>query len=172
MDSIDNSTILEFRGITKSFPGVKALDMINMDFAYGEVHGLVGENGAGKSTLMKILSGVYSPDAGKIIYKGNEVVLKNPYQAQALGISIIFQEFSLITHMSVAENVFLNREPVSKTGFLKKQIARIKVRELMSLLAIDIDPDTLVSDLSVVEKQLVEIMKALSVSVSAASTAV
>ncbi len=163
MDSIDSGTILEFKGITKSFPGVKALDAIDMDFSYGEVHGLVGENGAGKSTLMKILSGVYSTDAGKIIYKGQEVILKNPYQAQELGISIIFQEFSLITHMSVAENVFLNREPVSKIGFLKKQTARDKVRELMSLLDIDLDPDTLVSDLSVVEKQLVEIMKALSV---------
>ncbi|NQT59734.1 MAG: sugar ABC transporter ATP-binding protein [Bacteroidetes bacterium] len=155
--------ILEFKGITKSFPGVKALDAIHMDFIRGEVHGLVGENGAGKSTLMKILSGVYTPDAGKIFYQGKEVVLKNPAQAQKDGISIIFQEFSLISHMTVAENVFLNREPVSKIGFLRKQEARNKVRKLMSLLDIDLDPDATVKDLSVVQKQLVEIMKALSV---------
>ena len=158
-----NDKILEFQGISKSFPGVKALDNISMEFRYGEVHALVGENGAGKSTLMKILSGVYTPDSGKIIYQGRETVLKNPHQAHLDGISIIFQEFSLINHMTVAENVFLNREPVNPLGFLKKKIVREKVKALAMRLEIDLDVDTRISELSVVEQQLVEIMKALSV---------
>ncbi|MBI9104319.1 MAG: sugar ABC transporter ATP-binding protein [Spirochaetales bacterium] len=158
--------ILEFQGITKSFPGVKALDDINTEFRYGEVHALVGENGAGKSTLMKILSGVYTPDSGKIIYKGKETVLKNPHQAHMDGISIIFQEFSLISHMTVAENVFLNREPVNKLGFLNKREVRREVEALSEQLGIDIDVEAKVATLSVVERQLVEIMKALSVDAS------
>lgn len=158
-----NESILEFRGITKTFPGVKALDNIDMEFKVGEVHALVGENGAGKSTLMKILSGVYAPNSGTIWYKGKETVLKNPHQAQMDGISIIFQEFSLIGEMSVEENVFLNREPVSKLGFLKRHQAKAAVKELMKQLDIDIDVNTKVAELSVVQQQLVEIMKALSV---------
>lgn len=163
MEAADVRTLLEFRGITKTFPGVKALDDVSLDFAQGEVHALVGENGAGKSTLMKILSGVYTPDSGSIIYHGEEITIKNPHQAQMDGISIIFQEFSLIKHMTVTENVFLNREPVSRTGFLQRHAAREKVLELMELLDIEMDPDAKVMELSVVQQQLVEIMKALSV---------
>ena len=150
METGNKKTILQFRDISKSFPGVKALDRINMDFLAGEVHGLVGENGAGKSTLMKILSGVYTPDEGTIIYDGRETVLKNPHQAQMEGISIIFQEFSLIGHMTVTENVFLNREPVNRLGFLDRAAAREKVQALMAGLNISLDPDILVSELSVV----------------------
>ena len=89
-----DKNILEFRSITKEFPGVKALDNISMNFRYGEVHALCGENGAGKSTLMKILSGVYQPTSGELIYKGQKKIFKNPHQAQLDGISIIFQELS------------------------------------------------------------------------------
>jgi len=163
MNTAMDNKILEFQGITKSFPGVKALDNINMEFRYGEVHALVGENGAGKSTLMKILSGVYTPDSGKIFYLGKRTILKNPHQAHVDGISIIFQEFSLINHMTVAENVFLNREPVNLFGFLKKNIISNKVKALAESLEIDLDVDIKISELSVVEQQLVEIMKALSV---------
>ncbi|MCF7942944.1 MAG: sugar ABC transporter ATP-binding protein [Spirochaetia bacterium] len=163
MGTAVTGSLLKFKDITKTFPGVKALDSVDMDFSYGEVHALVGENGAGKSTLMKILSGVFKPDSGSIIYNGEEVVIKNPHQAQMDGISIIFQEFSLIKHMSVTENVFLNREPVSRAGFLRFGKARERVRELMALLDINLDPDAKVMDLSVVQQQLVEIMKALSV---------
>lgn len=159
----EKKSILEFHDITKSFPGVKALDSINIDFNYGEIHALVGENGAGKSTLMKILSGVYKPDGGEIFYHGKKIVLHNPHQAQMAGISIIFQEFSLIPYMSVAENVYLNREPVSKTGFLKNNKLKKSVIELMEKLDIKLDIELPVSELPVVQQQLVEIIKALSI---------
>ncbi len=163
MKSDMNDVLLKFDGIGKSFPGVKALDDIHMEFRAGEIHALVGENGAGKSTLMKILSGVYQPDTGKIIYRGQPVVLRDPHHAQNEGISIIFQEFSLIGNMTVTENVFLNREPRNALGFLDREAARAGARELMARLDVEMDPDARVEDLSVVNQQLVEIMKALSV---------
>lgn len=156
-------TLLAFDQITKTFPGVKALDSVSIEFEKGEVHALVGENGAGKSTLMKILSGVYSPDSGRILIDGSPVTLKDPEHAQMMGISIIFQEFSLIGSMSVAENVYLNREPVTRLGFMDRRRQREDVLALEKLLDIELDPDALVSGLSVVQQQLVEIMKALSV---------
>src|SRR5512134_826254 len=101
--------ILEVRHVSKSFPGVKALDNVSFDLRKGEVHALVGENGAGKSTLMKILSGVYQADEGTIRYKGQEVSFQNVTQAREAGIAIIYQEFNLIPHLSVAANIFIGR---------------------------------------------------------------
>ena len=101
--SVEDNHILEFRSITKEFPGVKALDTVSMSFRYGEVHAFCGENGAGKSTLMKILSGVYQPTSGELFYKGQKKIFKNPHQAQLAGISIIFQEFSLIRNFDVVK---------------------------------------------------------------------
>ncbi len=98
-------------GIEKSFPGVHALSQVRFDLRAGEVHALVGENGAGKSTLMKVLAGVYSKDAGRILYKGQEVEIPNPRAAQHLGISIIHQELNLMPHLTVAQNIFIGREP-------------------------------------------------------------
>ncbi len=159
----ENQNILDIQNITKIFPGVKALNSVNFSCKYGEVHALVGENGAGKSTLMKILSGVYTPTSGKLSLKGQEVHFKNTYEAQMMGISIIFQEFSLIPNFDVAENIYLNREPSNKVGFLRKAEAKRKTQELLEEIGFELDITRKVSELSVVQQQVVEILKALSV---------
>ena len=159
----DNMPLLEFRNICKSFPGVKALNKVNMTFQKGEVHALVGENGAGKSTLMKILSGVYRPTGGDIYYQGESVIIKNPHEAQLLGISIIFQEFSLISHLDVVSNVFLNREPTGLAGFKDKKRAERETLAILDRMGVTLDIHKKVSELTIVEQQLVEIAKALSV---------
>ena len=102
--------LLSISGISKEFPGVKALNNVHFDLNEGEVHAIVGENGAGKSTLMKILSGIYKKDSGEISYKGKSVNIPNPFEAQKLGISIIHQELNLMPHLTVAENIFIGRE--------------------------------------------------------------
>jgi ABC-type sugar transport system ATPase subunit len=164
MQSAD--TVLRLEGITKRFPGVTALDGVSLEFRRGEVHGLVGENGAGKSTLMKILSGVYKADAGRIVLDGAEASFRNPHEAQAAGISIIFQEFSLIRGFTVAENVFLNREPSRFLGHLDRRAARERTRALLAEIGIELDVDAKAESLSVVQQQVVEIVKALSVTAS------
>ncbi len=158
-----NENVLEFRNIDKHFPGVKALSDVSMSFRPGEVHALVGENGAGKSTLMKILSGVYQPSGGEIYYKGQKLVLNNPHHAQTAGISIIFQEFSLINTLDVVENVFLNREPKTRLGLFDKKKASAMTRDLLASIGIDIDISAKIKELSVIEQQTVEIVKALSI---------
>src|SRR6266511_4391202 len=110
--------VLEMRQIRKTFPGVVALDKVDFELRRGEVHILLGENGAGKSTLMKILSGAYQKTAGEIILDGAEVQIKNPKHAQTLGISTIYQEFNLIPHLSVGENIFRGREPAYVPGVI------------------------------------------------------
>ena len=161
--SIEDNHILEFRSITKEFPGVKALDNISMSFRYGEVHALCGENGAGKSTLMKILSGVYQPTSGELFYKGQKKIFKNPHQAQLDGISIIFQEFSLIRNFDVVDNVFINREPSNKLGHINRKEAKRLTEALLKELEIELDVNAKVGNLTVVQQQIVEIVKALSV---------
>lgn len=158
-----DKNILEFRSITKEFPGVKALDNISMNFRYGEVHALCGENGAGKSTLMKILSGVYQPTSGELIYKGQKKIFKNPHQAQLDGISIIFQEFSLIRNFDVVDNVYINREPSNKLGHINRKKAKRLTEALLKELDIELDVKANVGNLTVVQQQVVEIVKALSV---------
>ncbi len=147
--------------ISKSFPGVKALDHVNFDLRPGEVHALVGENGSGKSTLVKILSGVYTKDEGKILINGEETVFPNPRAAQDKGICIIHQELNLCRHLTIAENIYLGREP-QKFLFLdqKKQIE--DARAILKRLDVDLDPTTRVSDLTVSKQQMVEIGKAIS----------
>ncbi len=162
-DDGNSGTVLEVRDVTKEFAGVRALDDVSMSFASGEVHALVGENGAGKSTLMKILSGVYHPTRGSVFLEGAERSFKSPKQAQEAGISIIFQEFSLIRNFEVAENVFLNREPVGPGGLVDKKAMRRDARRLFQEIGFDMDVERRVGELSVVEQQLVEIVKALSV---------
>ncbi len=163
MDSDTADTVLTLKGISKEFPGVKALDDVSFELKRGEVHGLVGENGAGKSTLMKILSGVYKADSGTILLDGNPLNAKTPHEAQDAGISIIFQEFSLIKTFDVTDNVFLNREPSNTLGTLNKAEARRRTEELLDTISFDLDIDTRISELSVVQRQIVEIIKALSV---------
>lgn len=155
--------MLDIQHISKSFPGVRALADVSFSVRAGEVHALVGENGAGKSTLMKILAGVYQPDEGAIAWEGKQVTLHNPAQAQATGISIIYQEFNLLPDLTVAENLLLNREPQRGFGFIDWQALRSRARTMMHELETDIDPDALVSDLSVAQQQIVEIAKSLAV---------
>src|SRR5215213_2479028 len=112
-----NQLQLKLEGISKHFPGVKALDNVSLEVAPGEIHGLLGENGAGKSTLIKIMSGAYQPDSGTMELEGQRLYLANPHQAQALGIVTIYQEFNLVPSLTIAENVFIGREP-GHAGFI------------------------------------------------------
>jgi ribose transport system ATP-binding protein len=157
------SFLLEMKNIHKAFPGVKALDNVQLNVRAGEVHILLGENGAGKSTLMKILAGVHQADKGTIHIEGKQVDIKSTKDAQKHGIGIIFQEFNLIPHLSVAENIFFGRVP----RFLSSIVNRKKLFEdttgILNELQLDISPKTLVKDLGVAEQQMVEIAKALSI---------
>lgn len=160
---MDKQIYLETKDVVKTFPGVKAIDKINLQFREGEVHAICGENGAGKSTLMNVLSGVYSPDEGsEILYKGKQIILRGPQDARNYGIAMIHQENSLVQHLTVYENIFLGHLEVKGKFVDKKKMYDIS-KELLVRLEIDyIDPATLVKDLSVSEKQLIEIAKAIS----------
>ena len=160
-DEVTQPPLLRVAAITKSFPGVLALQDVSLEVYPGEVLGLVGENGAGKSTLMKILSGVYQPDGGEITFAGKPVTLHSPRQAQDLGIAIIYQEFNLMPNLSVEENVFVGREPNSG-GVVRWGSLRRQTRLLLDQLGVSLDPGAIVRDLSVAEQQMVEIAKALS----------
>ncbi|MDR1389112.1 MAG: sugar ABC transporter ATP-binding protein [Treponema sp.] len=156
------TTVLEAKKITKQFPGVLALDCVDFTLAQGEVHALVGENGAGKSTLVQILSGVYSMDSGDIILNGLHADIRSPLDAQRLGIGIVFQELSLTPELSVAENMFPNRQPAARSGFIKQKELNKKAKEIIDIFSEDIDPATPVKYLTIAKQQMVEIMKALS----------
>ena len=156
-----NEIILRMEGIEKVFPGVHALNNCRFELTRGEVHALVGENGAGKSTMMKVLTGIYKRDGGTIHYKGQLINLNSPEEAQALGIGIIHQELNLMPHLSVAENIFIGREPM-QGPFLNKKKANEDARKLLRSLNIDIDPTLACNKLSVAKQQMVEIAKALS----------
>jgi ribose transport system ATP-binding protein len=155
-------TVVEMRQITKVFPGVVALDHVDFECRAGEVHAVVGENGAGKSTLMKILSGVYEPDTGEIYFGGKLVRITSPYAAQQLGISIIYQELNLLPDLSVAENVFLGREPRNFLGLLDERSLETQAQSILHRLGVDINPRTPLRRLTVAQQQMVEIAKALS----------
>ena len=155
--------LLRMEGIYKSFPGVQALSDAKFDLRRGEVHALVGENGAGKSTLMKILGGIYHKDAGHIYLDGQEVDVQNPRIAQNLGISIVHQELNLMPHLTVAQNIFIGREPRAKVSFVvDDKTTNQQTERLFELLSLKLDPNTKVSDLTVAKQQMVEIAKALS----------
>ena len=158
-----DDVLVMMQGIEKTFPGVHALSQCRFELRAGEVHALVGENGAGKSTLMKVLTGVYTKDAGHIFYKGKEIEISGPRMAQELGISIIYQEFNLMPHLTVAQNVFIGREPRKKIRLLlnDKEINQ-QTKQLLDMIHLDLDPRTRVSDLTVAKQQMVEIAKALS----------
>jgi ribose transport system ATP-binding protein len=155
------SQLLRVEGISKEFPGVKALDGVNFELDRGEVLALVGENGAGKSTLMKILSGIYSPDAGRIVIEDQEVDVTGPKAAQQLGISIIHQEMNLMPHLTVAQNIFIGREP--RTGpWLRDAELNRRTKQLLDDLGVHLLPTQNVGNLTVASQQMVEIAKALS----------
>jgi ribose transport system ATP-binding protein len=156
--------LLSVAGLTKRFANVVALSGVNLTLAAGEVHALCGENGAGKSTLMKILSGVYTPDEGEIRFEGQPVQLGGPAglaQAQALGIVMIHQELNLVPHLTVAENIFLGREP-RRGFFIDRAQQRAGAAASLSRLGVAIDPDAPLGSLPIAQQQLVEIAKALS----------
>jgi ribose transport system ATP-binding protein len=154
--------LVVMEGIEKTFPGVHALSQCQFELCPGEVHALVGENGAGKSTLMKVLAGVYTKDVGRILYRGSEVEIPNPRAAQHLGISMIHQELNLMPHLTVAQNIFIGREPRRGRFFLDERTVEEKTRELLAMLHLKIDPRSKVADLTVAKQQMVEIAKALS----------
>lgn len=154
--------ILDVRDVTKTFPGVVALDHVSLAVKRGEIHALVGENGAGKSTLMKILNGNYQKDSGQIIFDGEEVEIHNPDDARHLGISIIFQELNLVPHLSVAENIFMGRLEKNSLKLVDWKSVYKNADALMRRIGYPLDTRTLVSGLSVAQKQMVEIAKALS----------
>ena len=158
----NGAPVLEMCHIGKTFPGVVALNDVHFELRPGEVHILLGENGAGKSTLMKILSGAYQKSVGQIMLDGSEVEIKNPKHAQTLGISTIYQEFNLIPHLSVGENIFLGREPVGLPGFIDQRAIFQRATQALSALGLDLNPRKLVKELRVAEQQMVEVAKALS----------
>ena len=155
------AALLEVEGISKSFPGVRALHQVQFVLHPGEVLVLVGENGAGKSTLMKILSGIYQRDEGTIKVDGREVTIANPAAAQQLGISIIHQEMNLMPDLTVAQNIYIGREP-HKGPFLDERGLNRKAQDLLDGLGIKLDARQIVGDLTVAKQQMVEIAKALS----------
>src|ERR671930_69823 len=157
----DESTILELRGITKLFPGVVANDHVDFDLRYGEVHALLGENGAGKSTLMNILYGLYHPDEGQIVLKGEPVRMHSPKDAIERGIGMVHQHFMLIPVMTVAENIVLASEPSRAGVLLDYGAARRRVREIAESFNFAINPDARIENISVGQQQRVEILKAL-----------
>ena len=159
-----SETFLQMSHITKRFPGVLALSNVDFTLRKGEVHALLGENGAGKSTLMKILSGVYQPDEGDIIFEGQPVSFANPLSAQSLGITIIHQEFNLFPELTVEDNIFIGREFCKNNRWrLDEKQQRQAAIDILQKLNLNISPETLVADLTVAQQQMVEIAKAISV---------
>jgi inositol transport system ATP-binding protein len=156
----DNVLVME--NISKSFPGVKALNSVQLAVRRGTVHALMGENGAGKSTLMKVLIGMYIPEEGSITFQGQTVHIANTQMALRMGISMIHQELSPEPYMTVAENVFLGREPLGRFGLIDKKKMVADTTALLARLEIDIDPNTVMRKLSVANTQMVEIAKAIS----------
>lgn len=155
--------ILELRGVTKTFPGVKALDEVQFQLEPGEIHALMGENGAGKSTFIKIITGVFQPDAGEIYLKGEKVNINNPRDAQKLGIAAIYQHVTCYPHLSVTENIFMGHEKIQPgTKRLLWNQMHKEAQELLDELGADFDSETKMGSLSVAQQQMVEIAKALS----------
>jgi len=155
--------ILVTRGISKSFYATQALKDVSLSISPGEIHAVCGENGAGKSTLMNILTGIIQPDEGEIIFEGQPIDNLTPRKAQNMGISIVHQELSLCSHISVAENIFMGRVPTTNRQLVNYKKMNEEARKLLQRLDTDIDPETLVRNLSLSQQQMVEIAKALSI---------
>jgi ribose transport system ATP-binding protein len=155
--------LLELKGISKEFPGVKALDNVSFPVWPGEVHMLLGENGAGKSSLIKVLCGAYRADSGEFFYKGEKAVIASAADAQKLGIAVIFQEFSLVPYLDIAQNIFLGREPPGRIpGTVSRRALLREARRVLESIGFDIDPSIKVHRLGVAQQQMVEIAKAIS----------
>ncbi|GGU57331.1 ribose import ATP-binding protein RbsA 2 [Streptomyces albospinus] len=163
--------LLRVEGVTKSFPGVRALGGVDLSLTTGEVHVLLGENGAGKSTLIKMLSGAHRPDSGRILADGgpdgshdglHEVHIRSAQDAERLGIATIYQEFNLVPGLTVAENIFLGRQPRTALGLVDRKTMRARAAELLRRVRLDVSPNTPVAELGIARLQMVEIAKALS----------
>jgi len=154
--------VLEAENVSKAYPGVQALDAVKIDLRKAEIHALVGENGAGKSTLIHIFGGICTPDTCQIYIKGERVEEFKPHKASEYGIGVVFQELSLVNNMSIAENIFVNRQPVNKFGFIDNNKLNEKTEELLDIFDLKFDPALKVGGLSTGDKQLIEILKALS----------
>ncbi|MER6161044.1 sugar ABC transporter ATP-binding protein [Streptomyces sp. NPDC001868] len=157
----DPDELLRIEGIRKTFPGVVALDGVDFDLRRGEVHVLLGENGAGKSTLIKMLSGAYTPDAGRILVGGEEVRIHGAQDSERLGIATIYQEFNLVPDLTVAENIFLGRQP-RRFGMIDRKRMEAEAAELLERVGVRVSPRALVRELGIARLQMVEIAKALS----------
>jgi ABC-type sugar transport system ATPase subunit len=154
--------ILKLRAITKDYPGVRAVDHVDFDLRRGEVHAVVGENGAGKSTLMNILGGVLAPDSGDIFLEDRPVRFLDAANAGRQGIAVVFQELSLVPSLSVAENVYFNRQPIDRVGFIASRRLHDATRQLLSLFNLNVDPAKIVAELSMGHRQIIEVLKAIS----------
>jgi inositol transport system ATP-binding protein len=154
--------LLEVRNVSKAFPGVVALDNVSLRLRAGAVHALIGENGAGKSTLMNIIAGIYTPDAGELRLRGRTLHLNSPRQALQSGIAMIHQELNLLPFLTVAENIWIRREPVNALGIISHRELHRRTRALLERLRIDIDPQAELRTLSIAGRQMIEIAKALS----------
>lgn len=161
-ESSSSEYVLEVVGVRKEFPGVVALDDVSLRVRPGTVHALMGENGAGKSTLMKVIAGIYHPDKGEVKLRGEAVVLDTPLAAQEAGIAMIHQELLLMNSMTIAENVWIRREPTNRFGLVDHTAMNRNTQELFDRLKIDLNPETEIGDLSVANRQMVEIAKAVS----------
>jgi len=153
---------LEVQNISKAFPGTQALREVSRSFRPGEIHAVVGENGAGKSTLMLIIAGVHQRDAGTILLDGQAIEPQNPHHAQELGISIVYQELSMAANLTVAENIFINRQPTNWLGLIDKTRMNREAEKWLGILDIAVPPDTLIRDLNIATIQMVEIVGAIS----------
>ena len=160
-NNLSHEVILTMEGIDKSFPGVHALDHVNLEVRKGEVHALMGENGAGKSTLMKVLTGIYTKDSGTITYEGKEVEFHGPKEAQEAGIVIVHQELNMMNHLTVAQNIFIGRE-FMKGGIIDDAKMNEESKKLFEQLGIKIDPTEKMGNLTVGKQQMCEIAKAIS----------
>jgi len=163
-DIPENDLILRLEGVTKDFPGVRALDGVSFGVRRGEVHALVGENGAGKTTLMHIVGGVYPPSSGRIFLDGAEVRFRNAHDAQLRGIGVVYQELSIVPNLSAAENIFANRQPVDAFGLIRRKEMNRRAAEMIEMFGEDIDPDVPAGMLPIGKRQVLEVLKALTFS--------
>jgi ribose transport system ATP-binding protein len=157
----EEGVLVRLEGVTKRFGGLTALEDVSFAVARGEIHAVVGGNGAGKSTLMKILAGVHLPDGGRVVLRGKPVALRNPLEARDQGVSIVFQELNLFPHLSVAANIFANRERTGRWGLLDERAMADAAREVLGAMGVALDPGARVGSLSLGERQLVEIARTL-----------
>ncbi|HBG16816.1 MAG TPA: sugar ABC transporter ATP-binding protein, partial [Firmicutes bacterium] len=155
------AVLLEIKNLIKSFPGITALNNVDLEIREGEVHGVIGENGAGKSTLCNIITGIYQPTKGDIYWEGKKVTFKSPKEALNAGIRMVYQERNLVPSLTGAQNIYLGNE-ITKKGRIDEKEIMSRVRKLQASLGIDVKVDVPVSKLATAERQLIEIMRALS----------